>query len=84
MRQSIQINWKELLVPLHNDINAMWLTFKQELQDSVLHFVPMMYNTWKEKGWTRPLNSKLREHISKNTDSGLDIWTLVIIMYLKI
>jgi len=26
------INWKELLLPLHNDIDTMWLTFKQELQ----------------------------------------------------
>jgi len=29
MRQSSQINWKELLLPLHNDIDTMWLTFKQ-------------------------------------------------------
>ena len=32
MMQSSQINWKELLLPLHNDIDTMWLTFKQELQ----------------------------------------------------
>jgi len=65
MRQSIQINWKELFLPLHNDSDTMWLTFKQELQHRTLQFIPMMCNTWKEEGWTRPLNSKLREYISK-------------------
>ena len=70
MRQSSQINWKELLLPLHSDIDTMWLTFKQELQHRTLQFMPTMRNTWKEEGWTRPLNTKLREYISKNR-----LWT---------
>jgi len=53
-------------LPLHNDIDSMWLTFKQELQHRTIQFIPMMRNTWKEERWTRPLNSKLPEHISKN------------------
>jgi len=84
MRQSSQINWKELLLPLHSDIDTMWLTFKQELQHRTLQFMPTMRNTWKEEGWTRPLNTKLREYISKNIDFGLDIWRPVIMLYLKI
>jgi len=84
MRQSSQINWKELLLPLHSDIDTMWLTFKQELQHRTLQFMPTMRNTWKEEGWTRPLNTKLRKYISKNIDFGLDIWRPVIMLYLKI
>jgi len=61
MRQSIKINWKELLTPLHNDINSMWLVFKQELQDRILRFIPKLHNTWKQQGWKRPLSLKLRE-----------------------
>ena len=83
MRQSSQINWKELLLPLHSDIDTMWLTFKQELQHRTLQFMPTMRNTWKEEGWMRPLNTKLREYISKNIDFGLDIWRPMIMLYLK-
>ena len=36
MRESIKINWKELLLPLHNDIDTTWQVFKQELQDRIL------------------------------------------------
>ena len=56
MRQSSQINWTELLVPLHNDIDTMWLTFKQKLQHRTIQFIPTMRNTWKEEEWMRPLN----------------------------
>ena len=54
MRQSIQINWKELLLPLHNDIDAMWLTFKQELQHRTLQFIPTIRNTWNCLLYTSP------------------------------
>ena len=30
-----------------------------------LQFIPTIRNTWKEEGWTHPLNRKLREYISK-------------------
>jgi len=83
MRQIIKINWKELLLPLHNDIDTMLLTFKQELQHRTLQFIPTMRNTWKEEGWMHPLNTKLREYISKNINFGLDIWRSVIMLYLK-
>jgi len=53
MRQSSQINWKELLLQLHNDIDTMWLTFKHELQHRTLQFIPTMRNTWKEEGYKR-------------------------------
>ena len=83
MRQRVQINWNKLFLPLDNDIVTMWLTFKQELQHRTLQFISVMRNTWKNEGWTRPLNSKLREYISKNIDSGLDIWRPVIMLYFK-
>ena len=44
-------------------------------------FIPTIRNTWKEEGWTRPLNRKSREYISKNVDFGLDIWRPVIMLY---
>ena len=43
----------------------MWLAFKQELQNRIMQFIPKMNNSWKEEGWTGPLNLKLRELISK-------------------
>jgi len=73
-----------LLLPLYNDIDTKWLTFKHELQHSTLQFIPTMRNSWKEEGWTRPLNRKIREYISKNIDFELDIWKPVIVLYLKI
>ena len=50
LRQSIQLNWKDLLLPLQYDIDAMWLSFKQELENRIIQFVPKTNSTWKEKG----------------------------------
>ena len=45
LRQSLQLNWQELLLPLQNDIDAMWLAFKQELQNRIMQlFIPKMNN----------------------------------------
>jgi len=50
MRQRVQINWNKLFLPLDNDIDTMWLTFKQELQHRTLQFLSVMRNTWKNEG----------------------------------
>ena len=50
MRQRVQINWNKLFLPLDNDIDTMWLTFKQELQHRILQFISVMRNTWKNEG----------------------------------
>jgi len=40
MRQSFETNWKELLLPSHDDIDTTWQVFKEELQDRILQFIP--------------------------------------------
>jgi len=45
MRQSIKINWKELLLSKHDDTDTTWRVFKQELQERILQFIPKMNNT---------------------------------------
>jgi len=45
LRQSIQLNWKDLLLPLQYDIDAMWLSFKQELENKIMQFVPKTNST---------------------------------------
>ena len=71
MRESIKINWKELLLPLQDDIDTTWRVFKQELQDRILQFIPRTKNKWKEDGWTRPLDVMLRKKIANKNR----LWT---------
>ena len=37
LRQSLQLNWQELLLPLQNDIDAMWLAFKGTLRRRIAY-----------------------------------------------
>ena len=67
LRNSLQINWHDLLIPYSDNIDDMWLVFKSELENKICSHIPThkSFNSWKKDSWTRPLSPEIRKMISK-------------------
>jgi len=63
----------DLLLPHENNIEDMWLTFKNVLHSSVEQFIPKNNNfsLWKKDSWDHPIDKNLRKKISRKNR----VWT---------
>jgi len=67
LRDSLKIDWRDMLLQYDNDIEGMWQVFKSTLENKIEQFVPKVKNfdSWKKQSWIRPLNAKDRDKIHK-------------------
>ena len=86
LRNSLQLNWHDLLIPCSDNIVDMWLAFKTEIENKISSYIPTYksFNSWKKDSWNRPLNPQIRKMISKKEDCGHDIWKHEIQLYLQL
>jgi len=73
LRNSLQLNWDDLLLPHENNIEDMWFTFKNVLHSSVEQFIPKNNNfsLWKKDSWDHPIDKNLRKKIARKNR----LWT---------
>ena len=67
LRNSLQVDWEDKLLPYVDDVNDMWMVFKSELEGKISLFIPKTksFNVWKKDSWSRPLDLQVRKMISK-------------------
>ena len=73
LRDSLMLNWSDILSPHDNNMEDMWMTFKNILSSRIEQFIPKNNNfsLWKKDSWDRPLDRKLREKIKRKNR----LWT---------
>ena len=51
LRDSLSLDWEELLLPHCNDIDKMWEAFKRELSERIHKFIPRVNNfsSWEKR-----------------------------------
>ena len=64
---AFNIDWDLFFDDCSNNINQMWVKFRQFVIQKTEEFVPKVnhFHTWKKKLWKRPLNGPLRQTIRK-------------------
>jgi len=67
LRNSLQLNWHDLLTPHSDNIDDMWLVFKTEIENKISSYIPTYksFNSWKKESWNRPLNPQIPKMIFK-------------------
>ena len=73
LRDSLKLNWNDILLPHQNNIEEMWNIFKNVLLSKAEQFIPKNsnFNVWKKKAWDHPLAKDLRGKISRKNR----LWT---------
>jgi len=74
LRNSLQLNWDDLLLPHENNIEDKWLTFKNVLNSSVEQILPKNNNfsLWEKDSWDHPIDKNLHKKISRKIVFGRD------------
>ena len=67
LRNSLHLNWKEILDPYVSDVDKLWTTLKRELDNKINAHIPKIrsFNSWKKESWTQPLDPCLRKIIAR-------------------
>jgi hypothetical protein len=70
LRQFLNLDWDLLLKPHEEDVEKMWCTSKNRVDDGVKRYVPLVKNcsSWKKEKWKQPLSNDIRSEIKKKCE----------------
>ena len=56
LRDSLKLNWNDILLPRQNNVEDMWNVFRNVLLSKAEQFIPKNsnFNVWKKKTWDCP------------------------------